>query len=420
VGTVAAALELAARVIRTVAEVFTERRSPHGGPGSRILLVVDDLGAILAADDSVAAAISAIAATGQSVGVTLAVSCGRWAELRGGLREAITTRFELACPDPADSMLPQRARTFQQRPAGRVLTGDGSWAQIALPHIDGAREAAGGVGALAELVAGIARRGGPATQPIQLLPALVPAQSLPPPSRAGAMVLGVAGPHARPVEIGLAPAQHLLVLGNSGSGRSGLLRSFAASLQEQGARTWLVDPRRSLSALAGSAFRRANSADGAAALIEELAAACPHRADPAERNILIVDDQELMGRGGAGIGPGTLAPLLELLPYAAEVGLSVVVARRLSGFARAAYEPFFASLLELCDTAVVLSGDPAEGPVIGGVRPRRFPPGRGQLVVQGDPRGEVQVAWLGDESDPRTGDGTRLFAQPGSDARSGM
>ncbi len=70
---------------------------------------------------------------------------------------------------------------------------------------------------------------------------------------------------------------------------------------------------------------------------------------------------------------------------------------------RGAYEPFFAGFLEFCDTAVVLSGDPAEGPVIGGVRPRRLPAGRGQFVSQGEPAGEIQGAWLAPDDGHESG-----------------
>ncbi len=419
VGTVATAPELTARVIRAVADAVAERRAPQAGPGGRIVLVIDDLGAVLAADESLAPAISAIAATGQSVGVTLAVSCGRWAELRGGLREAVTTRFELACPDPADSMLPQLARTFPQRPAGRILTGDGTWAQIALPRIDGIAETADLPAALAELVASIARRGGPATRPVQLLPAMVSALSLPRPSRPGSVVVGVCGPYARPIEVGLRPGEHFLLLGSPGSGRSGLLRALTRSVHLQSARSWVLDPRRSLGSAGSTAFRRATTTDETVALVEELVATCRRRTEPAGRDVVIVDDQELVG--GRGSAAGALLPLLEVLPYAADLGLSFVVARRLSGYARAAYEPFFAGLLELCDTGVVLSGDPCDGPVIGGVRPRRLGPGRGQLVVRGEPAGELQTAWFPDDSEHLaaavlTPNGT----QPGSEVRGGM
>jgi S-DNA-T family DNA segregation ATPase FtsK/SpoIIIE len=404
VGTVATAPELAGRVIRTVAETVAQRRAGIGSAG-RVLLVIDDLGAVLAADEDLATPIALIATAGQSAGVTLAVSCGRWAELRGGMREAMTTRFELACHDPADSMLPQLARTFPNRPSGRVLTGDGHWAQLALPRLDGVASTDGLAAGVTDLVAAIAHRGGPATPPIQLLPSVVPAASLPPARSADGLVLGVTGPYARPAEIGLPSGEHLLVLGNSASGRSGLLRSIAAGKQRQGARVWVVDPRRSFATFPG-AFARACTADDMAALIRELVAS-GERAEASSRDLLIIDDLEAAtGRGGGA----AFLPLLDLLPVAAECGLSVVAARRMAGYGRAAYEPFFAAFLEVCENAVVLSGDPSEGMVIGGVRPRRLPPGRGQLVVRGEPAGELQATWLAADCDQ---DGTkRIHTSP--------
>ncbi len=161
VGTVATNPELASRVIATIADTVADRRARNGAGTQRILLVIDDLAAVQG-DDELMSALHAIATAGQSVGVTLAVSCGRWAELRAGLREAMGTRYELACVDPADSILPQLARTFPRRPAGRVMTGDGHWAQVALPRLGGIADDREPAEALAELVAGIARRGGPA------------------------------------------------------------------------------------------------------------------------------------------------------------------------------------------------------------------------------------------------------------------
>jgi S-DNA-T family DNA segregation ATPase FtsK/SpoIIIE len=264
---------------------------------------------------------------------------------------------------------------------------------------------------LAELVAGVARRGGPATPPIQTLPSLVPAGTLGRPSAPDAVVLGVSGPYAQPLEMRLGPGDHLLVLGNSRSGRSGLLRAITRGLPPHDVRTWVIDPRRSLSgsAVAG-VFRGATSAGETAELVRELAASAAGGHGPAARDVLIVDDLELVtGRTNSAV----LQPLLELLPFAADIGLSVVCARRLSGYARGAYEPFFAGFLELCDCAVVLSGDPAEGPVIGGVRPRRLPAGRGQFVRHGEPAGEVQVAWqaaAGADDRPAAAEPKRAYA----------
>jgi DNA segregation ATPase FtsK/SpoIIIE, S-DNA-T family len=195
----------------------------------------------------------------------------------------------------------------------------------------------------------------------------------------------------------MAPGNHLLVLGNSGSGRSGLLRSIGWAAAGWGARVWIIDPRRSMTMPGVGGYRRAHAPGDIVALLEELTATCLQavddegRAGRCESQLLVIDDLELAA------GPRTtaaFAALSELLPLAVDVGLSVVVARRVSGSSRAAFDPFLARLLELCETGVLLSGDPAEGPVIGGLRPRVRPPGRGQLVLGGEPAAEIQSAWL--------------------------
>lgn len=399
VGTVATSGELTGRVIRAVADTVAERHAEVGferAEAGHLLLVIDDVSAAVDSDDALAECLNRIATAGLSVGVSLALSCGRWSELRGALREAIGTRWELRLNDPAESLFPQLTRGMRQIPAGRILTGDGHWAQVALPPAAGGATADRLPEALAELISTIARRGGRATRPIQLLPSRVPATALPAPSRRGRLPLAVGGTYGEPVELALAPGEHLIVLGNAASGRSGLLRSVAGFAADEGAALWLIDPRRSLTRSGVHPQRRASGPPQTARLVEELVLHL--EAKPARsrtQDVLIIDDLELAA-GRFGTAP--FGPLAELLPFAADLGLSVVVARRVSGSSRAAFDPFFGRLLELCDTCVLLSGDPSEGPVVGGLRPRVRPPGRGQLVVRGEPAGEVQTAWA--EPDP--------------------
>jgi S-DNA-T family DNA segregation ATPase FtsK/SpoIIIE len=391
VGTVATTAELAEQVIRAVAGVVAERRAAQPQRTSRVVLVVDDLATLLAEED-IAAQLATVASQGLAVNVSLAVSCSRWSELRSGIREAIGSRWELRLNDPSESLQPSAARRLPERPPGRTLTEEGRWAQLALPRADGRNSPEGVPQALADLVAAVARRGGPATRPVQLLPRRVPAHALPRPSQPGSFPIGVHGPYAEPVEVGLRPGEHLVVLGNSGSGRSGFLRAVAdASLWWQG-RPWFVDPRGTLHA---GTSRVARTATQVAALTAELVGSLRgvSSADSDRAwQLLIVDDLDLLATRSDGLA--LLSPLLEVLPYAADIGLSVVASRRLSGFTKAAFDPFFGQLLDLCETAIVLSGDPSEGIVVGGIRPHPQPPGRGQLVQRGQRFGEVQLAWL--------------------------
>ncbi len=413
VGTLATSGELAQRVIGYVHDEICQRQRLASPVTSRILLVIDDIAAHIGGDDPVHAlpgVLAGIASAGPAVGVSLAISCGRWSELRGGLREVIANRLELRMNDPGDSMDPQVARRTGQRPAGRIITAGGHLAQVALPRIDGVAGVEGLAHALGEFVAAIARRGGPAARPIQLLPSRVASHTLPRPSRSGRIAAGVRGVHGEPFEVGLGPGEHLIVLGNSGSGRSGLLNALAAASHESGARVWLLDPRRSLEPVAARCHRRACDPAQAQRLVQELAATLlegqsrrtdqdPRRpaSRPGASHVLVIDDLDLVcGREATS----ALAAFADLLAPAPDLLLSVVVARRLSGSNRAGFEPFFGRLLELCETAVVLSGDPAEGPVLGGIRPIPRPPGRGILVVRGESAGQVQVATL-DATDVR-------------------
>ena len=103
---------------------------------------------------------------------------------------------------------------------------------------------------------------------------------------------------------------------------------------------------------------------------------------------MLVDDYELWS--GARRNP--LSVLAEWLPHAVDLGLHVVVARRSGGAGRALYDPLIQQIRELCDQGVMLSGDPAEGPLIGNLKPAPQPPGRGLLVRRRRPPAVVQVA----------------------------
>ena len=73
-------------------------------------------------------------------------------------------------------------------------------------------------------------------------------------------------------------------------------------------------------------------------------------------------------------------PLLPLLLRSADVGLRLVVARRVGGAGRAFYEPLLAMLRELGGPGVILSGSAAEGPLLAGVSARPALPGRARWV----------------------------------------
>ena len=80
---------------------------------------------------------------------------------------------------------------------------------------------------------------------------------------------------------------------------------------------------------------------------------------------------------------GPLGSLLELLGASGDIGLHVLLARRVAGAQRTAFEPFGQRLREVATVTIVMSGSPDEGPLLSGVTPRPLPPGRGTLVTAG-------------------------------------
>jgi S-DNA-T family DNA segregation ATPase FtsK/SpoIIIE len=196
---------------------------------------------------------------------------------------------------------------------------------------------------------------------------------------------------------------HLLVFGDAETGKSSLLRLLArgiAATNEPGeAQLVLVDVRRSLADLGDLPHVRdhAISPPGLTSAIEDLrglleprvpgAGAVPAASGP--RVYLLFDDYDL----SSGPTSTPLAPLLDLLPLGREVGLHVVLTRRVAGSARGAYEAGFQRVRELGSPGLIMSGDAAEGPLVGGEKARALPPGRGLFVRRGQSPVVVQTAF---------------------------
>jgi S-DNA-T family DNA segregation ATPase FtsK/SpoIIIE len=104
---------------------------------------------------------------------------------------------------------------------------------------------------------------------------------------------------------------------------------------------------------------------------------------------VLVDDDDLLPASAGSL----LLPLLDLLGLGRELGLHLVLGRRVAGAARAAFEPVFQRLRELGGPGLVLSGDPGEGPLLGGQKAAHLPPGRGFLLRSRRPPTLVQVLY---------------------------
>jgi len=105
---------------------------------------------------------------------------------------------------------------------------------------------------------------------------------------------------------------------------------------------------------------------------------------------ILVDDYDLVA---ASPGSSPLLPLQPFMAQARDVGLHVLVTRRMGGASRAAYEPILQAMTELGATGILLSGSPDEGVVVGRVRPVRSAPGRAQVVSRDLGLVMAQLAW---------------------------
>ncbi|WP_125078950.1 type VII secretion protein EccCb [Mycobacterium sp. P7213] len=394
--------DLVRRVVAEMEAIVARREAQRADriaqderPAADVFMVIDGWSA-LCREIEVEARIVALAARGLSFGVHVILGASRWAEVRPALRDLIGTRIELRLGDPAESELDRRQaqRVPQGRP-GRGLTHDGMHMLLARPqgwepmrHPDGA-----------------------VAPPIRLLPAVVDRAELAA-TPAGLPVLGVdeRGLEAVPIDFGRQP--HLLVVGGSECGKTSALRTLCRELVRchavGQAQLLVVDYRRGLldvvpaGHLAGYAMSRPALTTLLPELIDRLARRMPG-ADLRPQQLragswwsgphlyVVVDDHDLVA---AGTG-NPLAPLLEYLPHAGDLGLHLIVACRSGGAARSMYEPLLTALTDLGAMTLTmngLAGSAADAPW-GPVRPVPLPPGRGTLVTRSDGERLIQVAW---------------------------
>ncbi|MEE2854540.1 MAG: type VII secretion protein EccCb [Actinomycetota bacterium] len=383
--------------IASIAE-YRQRRSDIDAsrdPFGDVFLVIDGWASVRQDFDTLEESVTALAAQGLSYGVHVVLSASRWSELRPSLRDQIGTRIELRLGDPADSEIDRKAaQHVPYASPGRGLSREGLHMVIALP--------------VAEVP------GGESVAPaIPLLPQRVDREAVV--RRWGAelrtrILLGLGERELQPAAVDFERCSHLLVLGDNECGKTAALRTLCREIVRTTtpaeAQLLIVDFRRTLLGvvesehLGGYAMSPAALAVLLPGLLESLQARMPP-ADATQAQLrggrwwsgpdlyVVVDDYDLVA-GPAGNG---LAPIAEFLPYAADLGLHLVLARRSGGLERAMFEPLLASLRDLGCASLMMSGCPARGASLTSTAPMRLPPGRGVLAGRAGDEELVQVAW---------------------------
>ena len=431
VGSVAGRMD-ADRIRRTVAEVtgllrereqrfrdlgiesmrdFRQRKAdgdPVGGDRfGDVVLVVDGWATVRSDFEALEPALQSIAIGGLSYGIHLAISASRWMEIRPAVKDMLGSRIELRMGDPVDSEVGRKfAEVVPIGRPGRGINSERLHTLIALPRLDSSSSVDDLPAGVANAVEAVRERYGDRQAPrVRMLPhsldrdAVVRAAGRTGMLGRSRVAVGINEAELAPVVLDFEEQPHLVAFGDTECGKTGLLRNIANGLMENTTadqcKIILVDFRRTMLGavdndyLGGYATATQSLTNLMVALGESLKDRLPP-SDITQQQLkerswwsgpdlyVLIDDYDLIP-GGTLNHP--LGPLIEFLPQARDIGLRVVIARRIGGAGRAMMaDPVIGRLKDLSCNGLVMSGTKEEGGLFGGYKATQMPPGRGMLV----------------------------------------
>ncbi|MBF6061740.1 type VII secretion protein EccCa [Nocardia terpenica] len=394
----------------------------HNDPFGDVFLVIDGFGSIRQDFDSLEQPIMNLAVQGLSYGVHVVVALSRWMDVRPALKDQIGTRIELRLGDPMDSDFGRKVAALvpQGRP-GRGITADHKHMLTALPRVDGNPDPSDLATGVANAVATIAARTGGRPAPrVRMLPDSFTRDELlgvmngwpaglDPSAYNLQIPIGLDEAELAPVTLNFAETPHFLVFGDSECGKTNLLRTICQGIVQSNtkdrAMLILADYRRTMLGLIETDHLAGYAPSDAvlAPMVSELARILRGRMpgpDVTQQELrdrswwsgpelyVVVDDYDMVVTSAGN----PLAPLVEFLAHAKDIGFHLVVARRAGGAARAMYDPMLSRMRDVGTTGLIMSGSREEGQLFGTVRPSAMPPGRGTLITRAGV-GLVQIAW---------------------------
>jgi S-DNA-T family DNA segregation ATPase FtsK/SpoIIIE len=386
-------------------------------PGD-VVLVIDGWGALTEANEEAVDVITEIAARGPALGVHTVLTAVNSTQVRSRLAASFSGRIELRLADAYDSGIDRKlVEQLPKEVPGRVVLSDKLFGHIALPRVDGGDSTDDLSSGFADLAKAVAKRWPqPRVAPVRSLPVQVRLRDLVPDASAPtsgdpyalAPVVGVAECDLGPARVDFAADPHLVVFGDTQTGKSTVLRSILDQIVRRPANetaVFLVDYRRAhLEAvpeehLLTYCSSAPHAAQNAVELVESMRQRLP-RPDITPRQLrerdwwtgpevfVVVDDYDLVAGSPTG---NPLAPLAELAPQGLDLGVHFIIARRTGGASRAIYEPLLRQLTDMSSPGLLFSGDRMEGRLVNGVASRQLPVGRALLARRGQRPELVQV-----------------------------
>jgi S-DNA-T family DNA segregation ATPase FtsK/SpoIIIE len=386
-----------------------------------LFLVIDGWASIRSDFEVLEPTLNALAVQGLSYGVHLVITATRWMEMRPAVKDMLGTRVELKLGDSIDSDVGRKFADLVPvgRP-GRGMTHQRLHLLIGLPRLDsssGVEDLPEGVAASVEAVR--ARYGNRRAPRVRMLPHHLDRGAVVRAARSAGLLsksriaVGINESDLMPVVLDFDSQPHLAAIGDGECGKTGLLRNLATGLMENAApedcKVILVDFRRSMLGVVANEYLGgyATSSQSCTELMTALGSSLRDRLPPSditqqqlkERSwwsgpdlFLMIDDYDLIA-GGSLTHP--LGPLAEYLPQARDIGLRVIVTRRIGGAQRAMMDPFLGRMKDLSCNALVMSGSKDEGAFFG-YKATQMPPGRGMLISRTMKSGVIQLSKMPD------------------------
>ncbi|MER6331284.1 type VII secretion protein EccCa [Streptomyces sp. NPDC001034] len=370
-------------------------------PWGDVFLIIDGWGNFRTEYDSLEPAVLEIASRGLGYGIHLVLTASRSMEVRANMKDHVMNRLELRLGDTMDSEIDRKvAANVPAGVPGRGVSPQKLHFMAAVPRIDGLTSDTDLADATAALAAEVSRHWqAPGAPQVRMLPRELPMEQLPAGDRfpRHGVAFGIDENDLEPVFVDFETDPFFMVFGESESGKSNLLRLLITQLTRRysgdEAKFFVVDNRRSLLDVTPAShlaeyIPMSNSMDHHMVALADLMNRRTPTADVTAQQLrerswwrgptvyVVVDDYDLVSTSSGN----PLSGLTDLLPFARDVGVRFIIARSTAGAGRASFEAFMQRMMELGAQGVVLAGDPSEGDILGGVRPRPMPAGRGVFV----------------------------------------